>query len=99
MHQKKIGMLPGRGLVALLFFNVLCVFFVVCAPANDGLGMLVFVSMIAVVVVFGMFRFSVCFLYLFVIFVMGAAANDGLGMLAGREIEGKALLLHPHPTI
>ena len=53
-------MLAGRGIEALLMFIVLLVFFVIFvmgAEVNDEIGMLVFVSLIVVVVVFGMFRF------------------------------------------
>ena len=52
-------MLAGRGIEALLMFIVLLVFFVIFvmgAEVNDEIGMLVFVSLIVVVVVFGMFR-------------------------------------------
>ena len=41
--------------------------------------------------------FIVVCVFVLLFFVVDAAVNDGLGMLAGREIEGEALLLNPHP--
>ena len=70
----KFGMLPVRGIEVMFLFLVLCVFF--CTPANDGLCMLVFVSLIVVVFCFWYVSlFLVYFIDLFVDFCDGCRSK------------------------